>query len=107
MNNKIGYVDAMQLEVIKNNVLDERVAQIRNTPNMDIADDAVVYYVSMNGDDNNLGTSPECAWKTPAKLNEAEIEAGGYVCFERGGIYSQGAEFGAWRSLLALLYSQA
>ena len=87
MDNKIGYVDAMQLEVIKNNVLDERVAQIRNTPNMDIADDAVVYYVSMNGDDNNLGTSPERAWKTPAKLNEAEIEAGSYVCFERGGIY--------------------
>lgn len=87
MDNKIGYVDAMQLEVIKNNVLDERVAQIRSTPNMDIAEGAVVYYVSPEGDDANSGTSPESPWKTPSRINDVTLEEGSYVCFERGGIY--------------------
>ncbi len=44
------------------------------------------FYVDPDGDDNNDGLSPEKAWKTLNKVNNArEIEEGDAVLFKRGG----------------------
>ena len=42
------------------------------------------YYVSASGDDNAAGTSQETAWKTIAKVNEANLKSGDGVFFKRG-----------------------
>ena len=66
-----------------------RKEEILNTPNMEIPKDAVVYYVSNNGDDNNDGRSPATAWKTLDKFNNCGAEEGFYLCLERGGIWRE------------------
>ena len=43
------------------------------------------YYVDPNGNDNNNGKSPETAWKTLAKVNNANFKEGDVVLFKRGG----------------------
>ncbi|HEX2944515.1 MAG TPA: hypothetical protein VHT96_01000 [Clostridia bacterium] len=50
------------------------------------------YYVSNKGSDNNSGTSPQTAWATLDKVNNASLKSGDGVFFERGGI---------WRGVLA------
>ena len=45
------------------------------------------YYVSNQGDDRNDGLSPETAWATLDRVNQASPEYGDAVFFERGGIW--------------------
>ena len=67
---------------------DVRREEILNTPNMEIPAGSTVYYLSVNGNDNNDGRSPAAAWKTIARLSaEGELPLGSYVCFERGGVW--------------------
>ncbi|MBE6705640.1 MAG: right-handed parallel beta-helix repeat-containing protein [Ruminococcaceae bacterium] len=61
--------------------------EILNTPNMEIPDDAIVYYVSPDGDDSNDGKSPENSWKTLSPVNNIDFPEGTYILFERGGIW--------------------
>jgi hypothetical protein len=46
---------------------------------------AATYYVSLNGNDSNDGTTSSSAWKTVAKVNGAKFQAGDSILFERGG----------------------
>lgn len=51
------------------------------------------YYVSNQGDDGNDGLSPETAWATLARVNQASLAYGDAVFFERGcivGVYNTG-----------------
>lgn len=66
---------------------DERIAEIKATPNMVIPADATVYYVSNNGNDENDGKTPATAWASIAKVNEASLNEGDYVLFERGSMW--------------------
>ena len=52
------------------------------------------YYVSMSGNDQNNGLSPEKAWKTLGRVSDADLKYGDAVFFERGGI---------WRGMLSVL----
>ena len=45
------------------------------------------YYVSENGNDGNDGLSPESAWRTNARVSEADLSEGDAVLFERGGLF--------------------
>ena len=40
------------------------------------------YYVSLNGNDENPGTSPEEAWQTIEKINNIDFEPGDTIAFE-------------------------
>ena len=66
---------------------DERIEKILHTSNMEIPKGSMVYYISPDGNDTNDGQSPEKAWKTLERLKRAGIQAGSYVCFERGGLW--------------------
>ena len=43
-------------------------------------------YVSPTGSGEALGTAPNSAWQTLAKLNEQTFAPGDQILFERGGI---------------------
>ena len=45
------------------------------------------YYISNDGNDSADGTSPESAWATIDRLNEAELEYGDAVFFRRGDVW--------------------
>lgn len=45
------------------------------------------YYVSNDGNDQNDGRSPETAWATLDKVNEAKLQRGDGVYFERGDLW--------------------
>jgi len=45
------------------------------------------FYVSNNGDDNADGLTPETAWATIDKVNNANLRPGDAVFFERGGVW--------------------
>ncbi len=45
------------------------------------------YYVSNSGNDSNDGLTPETAWATIQKANEADLQYGDGVYFERGGLW--------------------
>jgi uncharacterized protein YjdB len=48
-----------------------------------------IYYVdSMEGDDENAGTSPASAWKTLDKLNATTFQPGDAILFEAGGTWT-------------------
>lgn len=57
----------------------------------DISFSGTAYYVSNSGKDENDGKSPDTAWATLAKVNEARndgtLEYGDAVLFERGGLW--------------------
>jgi len=50
---------------------------------------ATNYYVSLNGDDANPGTSESLAWRTIGKVNQSSFSfgPGDNILFERGGTY--------------------
>ncbi len=54
------------------------------------------YYIdSVNGDDSNLGTDENNAWKSLYRLSQATLQSGDVVLFKRGGEYRVSAtEFG-------------
>ncbi len=45
------------------------------------------YYISNDGNDSADGTSPESAWATIDRLNEAELDYGDAVFFRRGDVW--------------------
>ena len=45
------------------------------------------FYMSPNGSDSNDGITPETAWVSIERLNEAELSWGDVVYFERGGLW--------------------
>ncbi|MBE6705800.1 MAG: hypothetical protein E7583_11090 [Ruminococcaceae bacterium] len=66
-----------------------RKLQIRNTED-NIKVCGTKYYVSENGNDDNDGLTPETAWKTNAKVTNADLKPGDAVLFERGGVFRGG-----------------
>ena len=73
----IEYVDA-KAEALKQEIL--------NAP--DIERMAYrTFYISPKGSDANDGTTPETAWLTLERLNDAELTWGDVVYFERGGLW--------------------
>lgn len=46
-----------------------------------------VYYISLNGNDNNDGQSIITAWRSIEKINNTVLKAGDKVLFEGGGIF--------------------
>ena len=77
-----------------------RIKEIKNTPNMIIPADATVYYVSNSGKDSNDGKTPATAWATLSKVNSATLNEGDYVLFERGGFFR-----GAFSAKTGVTYS--
>ncbi len=74
---------------------------------LDSKDELVItgtkYYISeKNGNDKNIGTSPENPLKSIAAISRLTLRSGDAVLFERGGIYrgtftaSQGVSYGAY-----------
>lgn len=45
------------------------------------------YYISNSGDDGNDGKSPETAWATLDQVNQADLQYGDAIFFQRGGIW--------------------
>lgn len=86
MGNKIGYISSKEL-IQKRKDTEIRINSIKNTPNMHIPQEASVYYISPNGNDNLSGRTPSDAWKSIEKLNNTVLGQNSYVCFERGGIW--------------------
>ncbi len=66
---------------------DNRIKEIKNTPNTQIPSGANVYYVSSKGNDSNNGKTPDKAWRTLEKLNSETLSEGSFVLFERGGLW--------------------
>ena len=66
-----------------------RKLQIRNTED-NIKVCGTKYYVSENGNDDNDGLTPENAWKSNAKVTNADLKPGDAVLFERGGVFRGG-----------------
>jgi len=51
----------------------------------------VTVYVDVRaGSDANVGTSPETAWQTLARLNREQLAAGSQVLLKRGGVWNEG-----------------
>lgn len=86
MNNQINTITPQELAK-KREKTELRINEIKNTPNMQIPSNAVVYYLSPNGNDANDGKTQRTPWQTIEKLNTMVLEANSYVCFERGGIW--------------------
>jgi hypothetical protein len=51
---------------------------------------AITYYISATGNDNNSGTSSSQAWKTINKINSSAIAPGSIILFEGGSIFYGG-----------------
>ncbi len=86
----------------KNDALfEQRKQEILNTKDL-LKISGTTYYVSNNGDDNNDGKSPETAWKTIERINNAELSYGDGVFFNRGDIFRgcvmavSGVSYGAY-----------
>ncbi|MBQ8432812.1 MAG: hypothetical protein IJX28_08010 [Clostridia bacterium] len=65
---------------------ENRKNEIRTTPDQ-ITVPGTTYYVSNDGDDTNDGKSPATAWKSLAKVTEAELCEGDGVLFRRGDLF--------------------
>ena len=80
-------------------ILEEAVARretIQTSKTQIVWDEALIpgktytgtaYYVSNQGDDGNDGLSPETAWSTLDRVNQASLEYGDAVFLERGGVW--------------------
>ena len=64
---------------------ENRIAEIKNVN--DPIPENTVFYISKTGCDSADGKTPASAWSTLEKINHADIPAGAYVLFERGGIW--------------------
>lgn len=79
-----------------------RRAILRTTDELDVQGQR--YYVSAEGDDANDGRSPEAAWKSLKRANEAELLPGDGVLFRRGDVFrgqlhtKSGVSYGAYGS---------
>lgn len=72
------------------NKAEEKKQEILNSPTS-VTVKGTKYYVSNNGDDNNTGLTPENAWATLKRVNDANysgmLHPGDGVFFERGGLW--------------------
>ncbi len=78
--------DSLTVDAIRDGIqmlADKRIAEIRNTKT-DIEVTGTAYYVSQDGDDTKDGKTPETAWKTLSKVNNAALKADDVVFFKRG-----------------------
>ena len=50
----------------------------------------IAYYVSVNGNDANAGTSAATAWKTLSKVRSRTYSAGDKILLEAGKVWSEG-----------------
>ena len=66
--------------------IEKRKTEILETPT-DISVSGEQYYVSVNGDDNNNGLSPDTPWKTLAKVTNTPLKSGDGVFFKRDDIW--------------------
>lgn len=78
---------------------------IMNTKDELELEGGTVYYISsLNGDDYNVGTSPDAAWETLSAYSNIrkELKPGDIILFERGGVYrgnlilASGVTYGAY-----------
>ncbi len=84
----VNFNEATEAQIAEwRTMTDERIDEIRNSPNMEIPEGVTVFCVSPNGNNSNDGTTPETAWQNIAKLNNTALPEGSYVCFERGGVW--------------------
>ena len=86
-----GELTASNEEELKNISLD-RINSIRNTKNTDISSrSGNVYYISVDGDDNNNGLSEDKPFKTITKINSmmknGEVAEGSTILFRDGDIF--------------------
>lgn len=61
-------------------------SRILNSPTT-VTYSGTAYYVSNNGDDTNDGKTPETAWATVSRVNQASLLKGDAVFFQRGGLW--------------------
>ena len=74
MNDNLGYTEK---------TAEQRKNEIRNMrDNIEVKGQA--YFVSIDGDDNQDGKTPETAWKTLAKVSSTQLEPGDGVFLRRG-----------------------
>ena len=65
---------------------EERRQAILNSPT-EVSYTGTAYYVSNSGNDGNDGKSPEAAWASIDRVNQASLKPGDAVFFERGGTW--------------------
>jgi len=65
---------------------EHRRQSILNSPT-EVSYAGTAYYVSNSGNDNNSGKSPEAAWASIDRVNQASLKSGDAVFFERGGTW--------------------
>lgn len=89
-----GRLTAMSQKSFENlrALTDQRIDEIRATPNMPLPQGANVRYVSADGNDNANGRTPETAWKTLGKLTYNNLHPSTwstvkYVLFRRGDVF--------------------
>lgn len=81
--------------------VNEHINAILNTPT-EISHTGTAYYVSPDGNDGLCGLSPEAAWATLDRVNNAGLQPGDVVFFERGGLWrgvlrtQEGVTYSAW-----------
>ena len=64
------------------------------------------YYISsIRGNDSNSGTSPDKAWKSPAKANDAAIKSGDAVLFECGSVFRRTKNDYFFKTKSGVIYS--
>lgn len=68
------------------NAAESRVQAILQSET-DVTFPGQAYYVSNDGDDTNDGKTPETAWATLERVNNAWLQPGDAVLFERGGMW--------------------
>lgn len=55
----------------------------------EISANGTTYYIdSVDGDDNNSGTSPDSAWKSLDKVNNTTFQPGDSILFKAGGVWT-------------------
>ncbi len=92
-----GNAKVAELDIIEA----KRVAEIRNTPNMDKSKiTGRCYYVSPNGNDTNVGLSEKAPYKSITKALYASAE-GDVILLERGGYWREKIKMPANRTLTA------
>lgn len=68
-------------------ITDERIDAIVHSSNLPASAEPDTYYVSADGCDEADGRSPQTAWKTLDKVNEAVLTPGSVVRFRRGDLW--------------------
>ncbi|APG60339.1 right-handed parallel beta-helix repeat-containing protein [Christiangramia salexigens] len=65
----------------------------RDNPKPPIITDTSVFYLSVDGNDNNSGNSPDEAWRTIAQLNKVDFKPGSQIFLEGGEVFEGNLAF--------------